>query len=227
MSVSKGYCVGCGVCYSSCSIGAIKMNEDKMGFYSPVIDIDSCIHCNTCVRVCPENQEYGEHEVRCYAVQNSNEGIRLNSTSGGVFSVLASKTLKANGVVFGAKYNLEFHPVIEGCDSYDELIKFSGAKYIQSIAWKSFKLVKKMIDEGKLVMYTALPCQIAALKNFLNQDYDNLIYVEVACHGVPSVKMFDSYIKELKFKHNSCGNLVNYSFRYKFLSPKKKGGGES
>lgn len=191
-------CTGCTACYNACPSGAIKMVENKEGFLYPQIDAIKCINCGKCKIVCPDNtgKQFNTGEQKAYGAYADDEILLNKSSSGGVFTVIAEYILKQNGVVCGAAYNsnMEVEHII--VDNSEDLIKLRGSKYLQSKLGNVFKNIKTYLEQGRPVLFTGTPCQAAGLKNFLNKDYDNLLIIDLICHGVPPYKLFRKYLDE-------------------------------
>lgn len=149
-------------------------------------------------------------DMKCYACINKDETVRINSSSGGVFSVMAEKVLSENGIVYGVRmsedcYSAEFDRV----DSADKLYVLRGSKYLQAHIGLTYLRVKEDLDNNKLVLFTGTICQVNALKKFLGREYENLICVDVVCHGVPSPKLWRSYLKSIEKKRDKI-HTVNF-----------------
>lgn len=210
----KSLCCGCSACYDVCPKSAIKMVEDNEGFLYPVIDKDKCIECRLCEKICPtKNKENNQSLLEAYAAYNTDENIRMKSSSGGVFTLLAEYVLKNHGVVYGAAFdeNFEVQHIRVGC--IEELECLRGSKYVQSKLDGIYDLCKKDLDTEKQVLFTGTPCQIAALKSFLRKDYDNLICMDIICHGVPSRMVWRKYLEHrINFAKSK---IVQIAFRMK------------
>jgi len=198
-------CTGCYACYSICPKDCISMEIDAEGFWYPHIDIDECIDCGACDRVCPIfNKKEIINEPVAYACINKNEKVRLESSSGGIFSLVADMILDRNGVVFGALFDDNFKVIHNYINTKNELNKLRSSKYVQSKIGDSFKKAKAFLDEGRLVLFSGTPCQIAGLYSFLGKSYDNLYSIDLICHGVPSPEIWEKYVnyreKEAKSK---------------------------
>lgn len=209
-------CTGCSACASICSQKCIIMKENNAGFFFPEINSVECIQCNLCENVCPVIYEpYKSLQTLAYAVKNRNENERYVSTSGGIFSLLAENVLDQGGIVFGAAYNNNFtvrHVVVT---NRKELSRLRGAKYTQSVIGTSFQEVKTVLKSGKTVLFSGTPCQCSGLKAFLGKDYDNLLLVDLICHGVPSPKVWQTYIDYRSLKENEGIRPVGINMRSK------------
>ena len=135
-----------------------------------------------------------------YAAKNKNERVRLASSSGGVFTLLAEKVIDEGGVVFGARFDSNWDVIHDYTETKEGLTAFRGSKYVQSYIGKCYQVVKSFLQQGRKVMFIGTPCQIAGLKNYLRKDYDNLLTVDVVCHGVPSPKVWRMYLDEIARK---------------------------
>ena len=228
----KFYCCGCMACVSVCPKQCIKMIEDEEGFLYPEIDASRCIDCKLCEKVCPELCQKEERSpLSVYAAKNKNEQIRLASSSGGIFTLLAEKVIDEDGVVFGARFNEKWDIVHDYKETKEGLVAFRGSKYVQSYMGDCYQKVKSFLQQGREVMFTGTPCQIAGLKNYLRKDYDNLLTVDVVCHGVPSPKIWRMYLDEIARKggknlilsHPICGKteIKSIDFRSKSMGWKK------
>ena len=211
--IDKSQCCGCTACVAVCPKQCITMQEDNEGFLYPQIDTSLCIDCNLCKKVCPiHNQSNERKPLTVYAAKNRNEEIRLNSSSGGIFTLLAEKTINEGGVVFGARFDEKWEVMHDYAETKERLAAFRGSKYVQSRMGNCYNQAKLFLDNGRKVLFTGTSCQIAGLKNFLRKDYDNLITVDMVCHGVPSPKAWRLYINDITKGHKSIDSIC---FRYK------------
>lgn len=189
-------CMGCGACLNVCPVNAIKMTFDEKGFYLPQVDEEKCIKCGKCLKVCAAlDYESNNKEPQVYAVAAHDEE-RIHSTSGGAFAVFAKYVLKNNGYVCGVAWadNWEAKHVI--IDKVEDLSKLRFSKYVQATTGDSYKKIKDLLENGKTVLFSGTPCQNAGLSKFLNKNYSNLITVDILCHGAPSPKVWQDYLKE-------------------------------
>ena len=199
--LDKSQCCGCTACVSICPKQCITMREDEEGFLYPVVDSSHCIDCNLCKKVCPELYPKEMREpLHVYAAKHKNEQVRLASSSGGIFTLLAEKIIDEGGVVFGVRFNNNWDVIHDYTETMEGLAVFRGSKYVQSYMGDCYLKAKSFLEQGRKVMFTGTPCQIAGLKNFLRKDYDNLLTVDVVCHGVPSPKVWQVYLDEIARK---------------------------
>lgn len=213
--IDKSECCGCHACYSACPKNAIDMIVDENGFKIPKIKKELCINCGKCDKVCPiKNRDDVKNKPTAYAAYNKDMNIRLKSSSGGIFSLLAEYILNLGGVVFGARFNEKFEVVHDYITRKDDILKFQGSKYVQSIIGNSYKEVKKFLEEGKYVLFTGTPCQVAGLLKYLNKSYDKLYTQDFICHGCPSPKVWSQYLKYQK-DLNKIRSIKEINFRNK------------
>lgn len=212
--IPKDKCTACGACQNMCPVDAIEMADDGSGFIYPRVT-DKCISCNQCEEVCNERTmlKCGAFVQRIYAARSKNEGIRFESTSGGIFSELANYILKEDGYIVGAAYNdrnLVEHALIK---SDIELATLRKSKYVQSIIGNIYREIKHGLEENRKVLFCGAPCQVAGLKAFLGKDYGNLYTMDFICRGMNSIKAYESWLNELE-ECQKC-KVKNVWFKYK------------
>lgn len=207
-------CTGCHACTNICPKKCIFMKDDNEGFLYPIVDYNICIKCKRCVNVCPINNNIKSYNTPiAYACYNKDENIRLNSSSGGIFSLLAEKMIDRGGVVFGAVFNDNFEVEHKYIETKENIELLRGSKYVQSKIGTSYRQVKDFLESGREVLFSGTPCQIAGLKNYLVKAYSNLLTVDLICHGVPSPYVWQKYIK---FRENKAGSEISkITFRNK------------
>ena len=211
----KDMCCGCHACYNICPKNAITMIEDKKGFMYPVINHDKCINCGLCKKVCPilNNKKEDKKQIEAYACYNLNEYERMNSSSGGIFILIAKEIIGRGGVVFGASFDDNFNVIHSYVDSEEYVRKFMTSKYTQSSIGNIYKKVKEFLNDNRYVLFTGTPCQIEGLKSYLRKDYAKLYTQDIICHGVPSPKVWKKYVKYQEEKYND--KACKISFRNK------------
>jgi len=205
-------CTGCFACYNTCRFNAIEMAEDEEGFLYPKIKEDSCIHCGECAAKCPVLHPLSLHKTEKVYSAWADQQTRLRSSSGGIFSLLAQYVLDKGGVVCGAAFDERFQHVFHvWADSKEKLSDMRKAKYVQSEVGTTFRETKEFLNKGIPVLYSGCGCQISGLRNYLGKDYENLITVDIVCHGVPSPRVYRDYLEEL-----SAGRtVIRVDFREK------------
>lgn len=220
INVCGGDCTGCGACYNACPFGAIKMEYDSEGFLFPSVDSGKCVDCGRCLSACPVASPVYKNnaEPKCYAMW-AEDDIRKKSSSGGAFTVLAEAVLSEGGAVCGAVLESDNVTVVHKfIESREKLSLLQGSKYVQSNSLNTFAEAEKYLKSGRCVLYSGCPCQIAGLNKYLGHEYDNLVTIDLLCHGVPSSKVLKKYISEKEAQH---GKISNLKFRTKELA---KGG---
>jgi len=212
----KKNCCGCGACLNICPKNAISMKKDSCGFLYPHIDTSACIGCGKCKKVCAfQNTKVSNKPISTFAAVAKDSEQTKRSASGGIFAAIAANYLKNDGIVFGAAFDSSWNVKHIPVSTLNELTKLQGSKYTQSNTGTTFKLVKQALKENKKVLYSGTPCQIAGLYGYLGKDYDNLLTIDLICHGVPSNKMFREYIQLMERKEG--GKVVCFTFRDKSI----------
>lgn len=206
-------CTGCSSCYNICNSNAISMIPDSEGSYYPVVDYSKCKECKACVNRCPilsniDNADYSYPKV--YAAWNKDENVRINSTSGGIFSALAHSVISEGGIVVGAIYDENFEIKHVCIDNEGKINELRQSKYAQSIIGNIYRQVKDYLQNGKTVLFCGSPCQSAGLQNFLNKKYDNLYCCDFICRGVISQKVYQKYLKDLESIYDSKVSKVHF-----------------
>lgn len=223
--INKNKCVSCMACYSVCPVQAIEILTDEDGFYFPSIKKDKCIKCGRCTSICPINNENNRcfnkkiQVPEIYACTINNYEIKMNSSSGGMFSILADYTLKANGYICGCILDNNLKTIHIVSNKYDDIKKMQGSKYIQSNIGNCFLEIKKLLEENKLVLFSGTPCQVTGLNAFLGKDYDNLISIDLVCTCVNPPYLLKEYVDSIT--GNDVSKLKNISFRNKITGWKE------
>lgn len=210
-------CVGCGACANACPKNCLNMIADKNGFLHPEIKMVDCINCKACERVCPiiNKKTKEDKPIPTYAVYSKNDDIRNSSSSGGLFYTVAKHIIENGGIVYGAAFDEDLYLSHKSVESLEDLHILQGSKYIQSDTKTCFKEIKNHLTANKIVLFCGTPCQVEALLCFLEKPYENLFTLDFICHGVPSPKAWQEYIKyqEKEFSSKAC----SVSFRDKSI----------
>ena len=208
----KTKCTGCSACYAVCPKHCIAMRADEEGYLYPSVDLNSCINCGACDKVCPVRKPLvvNEKPTLAFAAQNKDEVIRRQSASGGAFSAFAEVVLKKHGVVFGGCFDKNFNVNHDYVKSINDLEKLRCSKYVQSNMGDAFIKVKKLLEEGILVLFSGTPCQIYGLKSYLKHDYKNLITIDLVCRGTPSPGLWKKYLQWISNKEKSKITFISF-----------------
>lgn len=211
----KKECCGCSACSQICPIHCITMELDEEGFLYPTVDHSKCINCGKCERACPvlNCKKETEKELSTFVAHSREQGLLENSSSGGIFGLLARKEIEQGGCVCGAVFDKDYsvmHVCIENNADIEQLQK---SKYVQSKLNGIFREIENKLQRNTKVMFSGTPCQVAALRNYLQKDYENLTCISILCHGVPSPKLWKYYLNEIT--QNNKKRIQNINFRDK------------
>lgn len=233
--LNKVNCCGCNACGDVCAQHAITFKTDNEGFWYPEVNNELCIDCGLCDKVCPMQHKADfvsrYEEATVYGAYAKDEAIRLDSTSGGIHSMLALEKLSKQSYIGGAVYNADHTCSQIVTSDASRLPEIRSSKYLQSESEGLYKEIRKLLKEGKEVFYCGCPCQIHALYNFLGKEYDNLTTCDFICRGVNSPKVFLKHMEmlekqygskatQIKFKNKKWG-WHNFSLRVNFENGKE------
>ena len=209
----KSKCCGCSACVNACPVQCIVMRRDRSeGFDYPVANPDLCLGCGKCETICPVlNQYEARYPLAAMAVR-CDDHVQ-SSSSGGVFPALAKVVTGEGGVVFGAVMERDFIVGHAEAETMEGVERMRGSKYVQSDPYTSFMDAEQYLKDGRLVLFTGTPCQIAGLKHYLSKEYENLLTADTACHGVPGPGLWEMYMKTLHDK--SQNKIASVNFRNK------------
>ena len=203
-------CTGCGACAQICPKNAIKM-QCVDNFRYPQVDTALCTSCGLCQKKCPViNIKPSQNIKAVYCGRAKDAELVKKSSSGGAFSLFADEIIKSGGVVFGAVFDSEKKKIKISSTEKNSLDDLRRSKYCESDSEKSFIEAKRLLDDGKNVLFCAMPCQIAGFKHFLGKDYENLIAVDFICGGAASSKFFEEHLNYLEKKYQSNVKAVNF-----------------
>ena len=212
---TSDFCTGCGVCAAVCPSAAVNMQPDAHGFLRPVVDDAACIDCGLCTGKCPVSVLPQTSAHTDVLTGYAKDGALLpRSSSGAIFPVLAAEIIRRGGIVFGAAFDGNFNVVHTAAETLSELPALCCSKYVQSSMTDGcYSQVKRALSAGRWVYFSGVPCQVAALKNYLGREYETLITQDTACHSVPSPLVWEGYTAELEKQYG--GKLTAFSFRNK------------
>lgn len=213
-------CTGCGACAFKCSKQCISMKEDTIGQIHPVVNSTCCIECHSCENVCPILHEPASYKSKkAYAAWSNDEEERQTSASGGIAIEMYKYAISNDWLAVGAVQNNDFSVSLRMASSLDELVAFKNSKYVFSDAYAVFPEIKSALKDGKKVLFVGLPCQVAALRR-LYHDADNLLLVEVVCHGTTPFSYLKQHIDMLSRKYGKTAARMSfrdpYTYTYTF-----------
>ena len=217
MNIPIQNCSSCAACANVCARNAVSMQLDAEGFYRPVIDVEKCVQCGACERACPwnkpvKNPDVADNSPKTVAAYAKDESVRLQSSSGGIFTVLAERVLDDGGLVVGVAQTAPTrfgHIVV---DNKADLAKLRGSKYVQADVGLVYREVRSLLKEGRKVLFSGTPCQVAGLYAVLGKAAASadLTTVDIVCHGTPSVKVFEKYVREMEKTDDSVLDGINF-----------------
>ena len=215
---SEDKCYYCGACESTCKAGAISCVENKKGFKYPIIDESICVDCAACQRVCPVNKEILHEETfnqQYYAAKHLDEQVRIESSSGGVFSALAEIILETGGHVYAATMDDDYIVRHICINTAADIGLVRKSKYIQSDIVGIIKDIEADLNNNICVLFSGTPCQVSGMRRYFNgkQCTEKLLLVDFICHGVASPKIFNEYISYIEYSRGL--KVTDYIFRNK------------
>ena len=215
-------CCGCKACVQVCPKGCITIKKDSEGFDVPSIVDADCIKCGKCYKACAQMGYEWLHDVKnTYAALHQDHEVLMNSTSGGGMTSIAEQVLGRSGVVFGTVLDTsDWRAKYIRVDCIENLGQLRGSKYVQSDTGNIYSLVKEELHRGREVMFIGVPCQVAGLYKYLgSNNVDNLVTIDILCHGTPSPTLFQEHVSYVEKKYKA--KLTGFMFRDKAVFPNK------
>lgn len=213
---NKETCTGCGACYSACPVKCIAMQRDDEGFLYPYIATDTCVNCGLCERICPMVNKKGPklQNQKAFAALSRNVHTWRRSASGGAFSEICRVWSDSDTLIVGASWSGNTFEVRHiGVIGYPSILPLCKSKYIASSIGDAFLHIKQHLQQGKKALFCGTPCQVAGLRHFLSKDYENLLSLDLICHGVGSPTVFEQCVKVMeKYERKK---IHSYEFRAK------------
>lgn len=211
------YCYGCRACENACNLNAISMQTNVEGFLVPVVNRKLCVDCKLCEKICPkltENQAEAKDPLdEIVSAYRKNQTHYNEYTSSGIFNEFAKKVINNGGKVCGCVWNKEMTAEHILTDKIEDIARMSGSKYVQSDMKSCYKEMEWELKAGIQILFCGTPCQVAAVKKYMQKDYPNLFTIAIVCHGVPSPQVWKMYKEKLETEVNAT--MVNAMFRFK------------
>ena len=212
----KTTCCGCAACAAVCPVNAVSMQNDGVFDY-PAVDEARCVECKKCERVCAFKQAKpdGRRPLSAFAATHA-DGVRLESSSGGVFTALTDRFLRQGGVVYGAAYDSAMRVTHCRADGATGRDRMRGSKYVQSDMGSVYDAIRRDLDAKRPVLFSGTPCEVAAVKTFFGPESAGIFFVDIICHGVPSPAFWQDFIGLLADKYGKT--VTDYRFRNKAVA---------
>ena len=195
-------CCGCAACMNICPQHCIEMAANEEGFLYPHVQTEKCVNCGRCMKACPileKKSPVKDDKRNAWAVIHQDRNVLMASSSGGLFTALAAGVFERDGCVFGAGFTEDFSRIHHMmAETPEDLYALRGSKYLQSETGDCYCAVREQLNRNRWVLFSGTPCQIAGLKGYLGRDYDQLITVDVICHGTPSACVWQHYLKHIE-----------------------------
>lgn len=214
----KRDCCGCTACENVCGHSAISLQPDELGFLYPVVDVEKCVDCGLCDKVCQFHNDYCRYDnfdAPLIFGARHKDPYELNRSQSGAASWAIIQKFTANGgIVYGVGFDNPAHIIHKRATSIEECEEFRGSKYVQSDLRRVFPKVRKDLIAGKKVLFIGTGCQVAGLKSYIPRKlHENLITVDLVCHATPAPAVWKSYLDYLEKKYHS--KVVHADFRDK------------
>lgn len=207
-------CTGCGACVNVCKRNSICMKANAEGFAYPSVDHSSCVDCGMCLERCPARKEPDRYSgaAACMAVLSKHTEAIAQSASGGVFYTIGKWFIDQGGIVCGALYGADKCVVHTCADNLDGLLAMQDSKYVQSNAADCYDRIRQYLDEGRLVLFSGTPCQVAGLYACVGR-HERLWTADIVCHGVPSPAFLKKHIEYLEAKYHKTAQKIRFRMK--------------
>lgn len=210
--IQKNDCSGCGACAQICPRSCITMKSDRDGFLYPVLDRKNCISCGKCIKVCPTMNRQIHMVLGAYAAVNQSSEMLKKSSSGAIFPLLAQTWIREGGYVCAAEMMDDLSVKHTVTCTLDGLRRMQGSKYVQSDMRSAYTEIKRLLELEKKVLFVGTPCQVSAVRNMFARNLEQMLLVDLICHGVPSQEFF---LRHIGRTYNQSNRLKQVAFRDK------------
>lgn len=201
-------CAGCMACKESCAHEAITI-KDSLSAYNAVINEKKCVNCQLCYNVCPQNRKPVLIEPKeWYQGWAKDPKVRDNSSSGGFAAAISESFIKNGGFVYSCVFEdgqFKFKKAVQDL----EIKRFTGSKYVKSNPSGVYKAIQKDLRVGHKVLFIGLPCQVAAVKNYMGEALQSNLYtIDLICHGTPSPNLLNIFLAQYGKSLNSFQSIL-------------------
>ena len=211
-AINKNDCSGCGACVQICPQSCLALRPDKEGFLHPIMDSQNCVNCGKCIKVCPVENPKKYVPLASYAAISKDNTMLKKSSSGAIFPLLAQAWIQEEGYVCAAEMTKDLSVKHVVTNKINELRKMQGSKYVQSYAFDTYEEMPRLLEKVKKVLFIGTPCQVSAVRNMFKKNLDQLLLVDLICHGVPSQLFFQQHLSRT---YNQSNRLQKVLFRDK------------
>lgn len=210
----KKECCGCLACVQKCPAKALTQVMDKEGFIYPKLDVGKCVQCGICEKVCSFERNRGNEVQEVYAFKHTNKSVRMGSSSGGAFTAISDYFLQQGYKIYGVILDEKGEAVHIGSTEIEIRDKMRGSKYVQSNIDGIYISIESQLRLNEKILFVGTPCQVNGLKLYLRKEYENLITIDLICHGVVSPLVFREYLNLV----SNGSRVQEYKFRDKKLA---------
>lgn len=195
--LERDRCTGCMACFQVCPKSCLTIKKDNMGNLFPEIDDGICVQCNKCEKVCPEKHLLQKQYPRkAYAVWSLDSQTRKLAASGGAASEFYRYAVNNGWWICGTEWTDEFQVSHTLSKKANSISKYRQSKYVYSSSSEIYRQVEKKLKGGEKVLFISLPCKVAGMLQYLDGRHENLITIDIVCHGTPSHQLLREHIKD-------------------------------
>lgn len=206
-------CCGCMACKNSCPTSCISVKPNKIGKFVKQIEAKRCIQCGLCEKVCPILEPSRLHvPKKAYVAWSRKININRKSSSGGVAASIYEYCIKNSIPCIGARYTEKLKVKYGFVEKTESIKNFAGSKYVYSHMDAIYKEIIMRLKSGGKIVFIGLPCHVAAVQNMVKEGKDELICIDLVCHGVVAEKFLAEHVHNME-KGLKMENIASIDFR--------------